>query len=203
MKKIDDYWGRDLPVQRGQNNFDEIIQFYYRDTTVAFEAFKADQYDWRREVTAKVWATGYDFPAVKRGDVILEKVTLKNPEPMQAFVFNTRLEKFQDPRVRLAFNFAFDFEWSNENLFYGQYKRTSSFFEKSELSARGLPEGAELAILEPYRDKLPAEVFTAEYTNPVNNGPQDKRKNLRQAFKLLRRSRLGAGQRPRPDQRQG
>jgi microcin C transport system substrate-binding protein len=193
VERVADYWGRDLPVQRGQNNFDKIVQLYYRDTTVAFEGFKADQYDWRREVTAKVWATGYDFPAVNSGKVVLEKIELKNPESMQAFVFNTRLDKFKDPRVRRAFNYAFDFEWSNENLFYSQYKRTSSFFEKSELAATGVPEGAELAILEPYRDRLPPELFTTPYSNPVSNGPQDRRSNLREAFKLLREAGWSAG----------
>ena len=195
VKRIDDYWGKDLPVQVGQNNFDEIEQIYFRDTTVAFEAFKGDQYDWRRENVAKIWSTGYDFPAVKRGDVVVEKITLKNAQGMQAFVFNTRRAKFSDPRVRLAFNYAFDFEWSNANLFHMQYKRTASYFANSELAATGLPAAEELAILEPLRGKIPEEVFTQEFANPVNAQPQDQRKNLRQAFDLLN----AAGWKPGPD----
>ena len=185
VKRVEDYWGRDLPLQRGHNNFDEMTQFYFRDSTVAFEAFKADQYDWRTENIAKVWATGYDFPAVKRKDVVREEIRLGNPEPMQAFVLNTRREKFADPRVRLAFNYVFDFEWSNANLFHSQYHRTSSFFANSELAATGLPGPDELAVLNEFKGQIPDEVFTSEYQNPVNKTPQDRRENLRKAFSLL------------------
>ncbi|MEM7636373.1 MAG: extracellular solute-binding protein [Pseudomonadota bacterium] len=185
LKRVDDYWGKDLPVNRGQNNFDEIFTIYYRDSTVALEAFKGDEYDFRVENSSKDWATAYDFPAVKRGDVIKEEITLKNSQGMQSFAINTRREKFADARVRQALNLAFDFEWANENLFFGQYKRTNSFFSNSELAATGTPGEAELAILEPLKDKLPPEVFTTEYTNPVYGSQKNKRKNLRSAAKLL------------------
>ncbi len=185
LKRNDDYWGKDLPVNRGQNNFDEIFTIYYRDSTVALEAFKGDEYDFRVENSSKDWATAYDFPAVKRGDVITAEITLKNSQGMQSFAINTRREKFADARVRKALNLAFDFEWANENLFFGQYKRTNSFFSNSELAATGKPDAAELAILEPLKDKLPPEVFTSEYTNPVYGSQKNKRSNLRSAAKLL------------------
>jgi len=185
LQSADDYWGKDLPVNRGQNNFDEIFTIYYRDSTVALEAFKGDEYDFRVENSSKDWATAYDFPAVKRGDVITEEITLKNSQGMQSFAINTRREKFADVRVRQALNLAFDFEWANENLFFGQYVRTNSFFSNSELAATGKPGAAELAILEPLKDKLPPEVFTSEYTNPVYGTQKNKRSNLRSAAKLL------------------
>jgi len=188
LKRNDDYWGKDLPVNLGQNNFDEIFTIYYRDSTVALEAFKGDEYDFRVENSSKDWATAYDFPAVKRGDVITEEITLKNSQGMQSFALNTRREKFADARVRKALNLAFDFEWANENLFFGQYKRTNSFFSNSELAATGKPGPAELAILEPLTDKLPPEVFTTEYTNPVYGSQKNKRTNLRSAAKLLQES---------------
>ena len=122
---------------------------FFLDRDVAFEAFKGDRYDFRIENTAKTWATGYDFPAVKRGEVIKEEIKTKNAEAMQCFVFNGRRPRFQDPRVRLAFNYAFDFEWANTNLFYGDYTRTASFFANSELAATGLPSPEEIAMLEP------------------------------------------------------
>ena len=185
MKRVADYWGKDLPVNVGQNNFDEIEYIYFRDANVAFEAFKGDQYDWRTETSSKMWATGYDFPAIKSGRVIKEDITLKQVEGMQAWAMNIRRPKFQDVRVRQALNYAFDFEWANQNLFYGQYTRSRSYFNNSDMEAKGLPSPQELAILEPLKDQLPPEVFTAEYTNPVNDTPQNKRKNLRQAAKLL------------------
>ena len=185
LKRVGDYWAKDLPVNRGTNNFDEITQEYFLDPSVAFEAFKADQYDWRLENSARNWATGYNFPAINRGDVVKEEFRFENPDPMQAFAFNTRRPKFADPRVRLAFNYAFDFDWANKTLFYGLYKRLDSFFANSELASSGLPEGKELALLEPLRDQIPAEVFTTAYTNPVNATTTDQRNNLRTAMKLL------------------
>lgn len=185
LKRVDDYWGKNLPVNRGQYNFDEIFTIYYRDSTVSLEAFKGDEYDFRVENSSKDWATAYDFPAVKKGNVIKEEITLKNSQGMQSFALNTRREKFADARVRKALNLAFDFEWANENLFFGQYKRTNSFFSNSELAATGKPGDAELAILEPLKDKLPPEVFTTEYTNPVYGSQKNKRNNLRSAAKLL------------------
>ncbi|WP_373505953.1 extracellular solute-binding protein [Aestuariivirga sp.] len=185
MKRVPDYWGKDLPVNVGQNNFDEVEYVYFRDANVAFEAFKGDQYDWRSENSSKTWATGYDFPAVKSGRVIKEDIHLKQVEGMQGWAMNLRRGIFQDPKVRQALNYAFDFEWSNTNLFFGQYVRSRSYFNNSEMEAKGLPSPEELAILEPLKAELPPEVFTAEYTNPVNDTPQNRRKNLRQASKLL------------------
>jgi len=185
MKRVADYWGKDLPVNVGQDNFESIEYIYFRDANVAFEAFKGDQYDWRTETSSKMWATGYDFPAVKDGRVIKEEIKLAQVEGMQAWALNIRRPKFQDVRVRQALNYAFDFEWANKNLFYGQYVRSRSYFNNSEMEAKGLPSPAELALLEPLKDQLPANVFTEEYTNPVNDTPQAPRKNLREAVRLL------------------
>jgi microcin C transport system substrate-binding protein len=182
---VDDYWAKDLPVNVGHNNFEEIEYIYFRDANVAFEAFKGDQYDWRTETSSKLWATGYDFPAIQTGRVVKEEITLRQVQGMQCWAMNTRRPKFQDVRVRQALNHAFDFEWANQNLFYGQYVRSRSYFNNSEMEAKGLPSPAELAVLEPLRGQLPPEVFTAEYTNPVNDTPQNRRNNMRQAARLL------------------
>jgi microcin C transport system substrate-binding protein len=185
IERVKDYWAADLPVNRGKNNFDEIFVIYYRDNTIAMEGFKGDEYDFRAESSSKDWATSYDFPAAKRGDVVKEEIYLKNPDGMQAYVFNTRRERFADARVRQALNYAFDFEWANQNLFFGQYARTASYFANSELAWTGLPEGRELEILNEVKDQVPPEVFTEEYKNPVYATPQDKRNNLRTAAKLF------------------
>jgi microcin C transport system substrate-binding protein len=186
-ERVRDYWGAELPVHRGHYNFDSIQVDYYRDLNVSFEAFKSGQFDFYFENSAINWATRYDFPAIRDGRVVKrDDINLDTPEPMQAFVVNLRRPKFQDPRVRRALNLAFDFEWANQNLFYGQYKRTASYFEGQELAASGLPSPAELAILEPLRDKVPPEVFTQEYRNPVNNTPAEFRDNLREATRLLK-----------------
>jgi microcin C transport system substrate-binding protein len=185
LKRVPDHWAKDLPVAIGQNNFDEIEYVYFRDANVAFEALKGDQYDWRYESSSKMWATGYDFPAIKDGRVVKEEIHLKKVEGMQCWALNLRRTKFQDVRVRRALNFAFDFEWSNTNLFFGQYTRSRSYFNNSEMEAKGPPSSDELAILEPLKDQLPPEVFTAEFTNPLNDSPQNRRKNLRQASQLL------------------
>jgi microcin C transport system substrate-binding protein len=185
-ERVPEYWGKDLPVRRGQNNFDRIEFQYYGDQTVAHEAFKAGQYDFKVERSAKGWATGYDFPAAKDGRVIKKALVLERPKPMQGFVFNLRRPKFQDIRVRRAFNLAYDFEWANQNLYYGLYARPSSFFQGQELAAQGLPSPEELALLEPLRDKVPPEVFTQEYKNPVNNTPNDYRNHLREAARLFK-----------------
>jgi microcin C transport system substrate-binding protein len=185
-ERVKDYWGRNLNVNVGRDNFDELRFEYFRDSTVAIEAFKADHVDWRTENSAKNWATAYDFPAVKDKRVILEEFPTRSTGIMQAFVFNTRREKFKDPRVRRAFNFAFDFEEMNKQIFFGQYKRIASYFEGTELASGGLPEGPELAILEPVRDKVPPEVFTTAYTNPVAGAADKVRANLREAVKLMR-----------------
>ena len=185
-ERVKDYWGRGLNVNVGQNNFDELRYEYFRDTTVALEAFKADSVDWRIENSAKNWATAYDFPAVTDKRVLLEEFPIRNVGLMQAFVLNIRREKFQDPRVRLAFNYAFDFEEMNKQIFYGQYKRIASYFEGTELAATGLPAGRELELLETVRDKVPPELFQKPYTNPVNGSPEKVRSNLREALRLLK-----------------
>ena len=191
-----DYWGKDLNVNIGRDNFDELRFEYFRDATVALEAFKADAVDWRTENSAKNWATAYDFPAVKDKRVVLEEFPIRSSGGMQAFAFNIRRrDKFKDPRVRRAFNFAFDFEEMNKQIFFGQYKRIDSYFEGTELASSGLPEGEELEILETVRDKVPPEVFTTPYTNPVNGSPEAVRDNLREATAAAARGRL-RGARP-------
>lgn len=185
IKRVEDYWGRDLPINRGRYNFDDVRWEYYRDDTVAFEAFKTHGYDFIQENNSKRWATGYDFPAIAAGDAIKEAVRHESPTGMQGFVFNTRRAKFASPKVRDALTYAFDFEWSNKNLFYGIYTRTRSYFSNSELASNGLPEGAELALLEPYREQLPADVFLKEYNPPQSTGSGNNRENLRTAKNLL------------------
>jgi microcin C transport system substrate-binding protein len=185
LRRTENYWGRDLAVNAGQDNFDEIEYIFFRDANVALEAFKGDQYDYRAESSSKEWATGYDFPAVRDKRCVLEEIHLKQVEGMQCWALNTRRAQLRDARVRSALNHAFDFEWSNANLFYGQYIRSRSFFNNSEMEAKGLPDAAELEILEPLRGELPPEVFTAEYANPVNGNAQDRRKNLRRASTLF------------------
>jgi microcin C transport system substrate-binding protein len=185
-ERVKDYWGAKLPVNIGRDNFEEIRFEYFRDTTIALEAFKGDNIDWRTENSALNWATRYDFPARSEKKVLLEEFPIRNQGAMQAFVFNTRRGKFSDPRVRRAFDFAFDFEEMNKQLFFGQYKRVASYFEGTELAARGLPEGEELAILEAVRDKVPPEVFTMPYSSPVNGSPENVRNNLREGVRLLR-----------------
>ncbi|HKF99022.1 MAG TPA: extracellular solute-binding protein, partial [Xanthobacteraceae bacterium] len=156
------------------------------DSIVAIEAFKADVVDWRSENSAKNWATAYDFPAVNDKRVVKEEFPVRNVGVMQGFVLNTRRDKFKDARLRRAFNFAFDFEETNKQMFFGQYKRIASYFEGLELASSGLPEGQELAILETVRDKVPPEVFTTPYTNPVGGNPENVRANLREALRLMK-----------------
>jgi microcin C transport system substrate-binding protein len=184
-ERVENYWGKDLNVRAGRDNFDELRFDYYRDLTVAFEAFKADQLDWHEENTAKNWATGYDFPAVSERRVVLEQFPIRNIGIMQAFVFNIRRGKFHEPRLRRAFNFAFNFEEINSELFYGEYKRIASYFEGTELACSGLPKGRELEILEALRGKVPAEVFVTPYWNPVAGNATRARRNLLEATRLL------------------
>jgi microcin C transport system substrate-binding protein len=183
---VKDYWGKDLNINIGQNNFEEVRFEYFRDGTIALEAFRGDNIDWRTENSALNWATRYDFPARTEKRVILEEFPIRNVGRMQAFVFNTRRAKFADPRVRRAFNYAFDFEEMNKQLFFGQYSRIASYFEGTELASSGLPEGEELAILETVRDKVPPEVFTTPYTNPTGGSPERARANLREGVRLLK-----------------
>jgi len=185
-ERVKNYWGKDINVNIGRDNFDELRFEYFRDATVAIEAFKANTVDWRVENSAKNWATAYDFPAVTDKRVILEEFPINNIGIMQAFAFNIRRDKFKDPRVRLAFNYAFDFQELNKQIFFGQYKRITSYFEGTDLAARGLPSERERELLETVRDKVPAEVFTKPYSNPATGSPEAVRNNLREAAKLLR-----------------
>ncbi len=184
-ERVEDYWGATLPVNVGRWNFDRMAINYFRDSNVATEAFKSGDYDFRAENASKTWATQYDIPPVQDGRIIKRTSPHKRPQGMQAFVFNTRRPIFRNRKLREALGYAFDFEWSNKNLFYGQYTRTRSYFDNSDLAATGVPSGAELAILEAYRDKLPPEVFTTEYNPPATDGSGRNRANLRKAAELL------------------
>lgn len=191
-ERVEDYWGHDLPVNVGRHNIGRLIYDYYRDRDIAWEAFKAGVLDYRTDARAATWAIGYDFPAYREG--LVERLTVPDGQPsrMQAFVFNLRRDKFEDPRVREALNLTFDFPWLNANLFYDTYKRTESFFQNSEMAAEGLPSEAELELLEPYRDILPERVFDTPL--PIDH-PEDLRERLRLAYDLL----LEAGYEVRDD----
>ncbi len=185
-KRRDDYWGKDLPINKGKFNFDQIKYDYYKDDNIALEGFFSDEYDFRIENTAKSWATAYDAPPVKDGRITKKELKHKRPQGMQAFIYNIRKPIFQDTNVRIALGYAFDFEWSNKQFAYGTYKRTDSFFENSDLSALdGAPSGRVLEILEEYRGKIPDDVFTTRYTPPKTDGRGNPRANLRNAMKLL------------------
>jgi microcin C transport system substrate-binding protein len=184
FRRVENYWAAKLPVNVGRFNFDAIRYDYYRDGTVALEAFKAGAYHFRRENSAKNWATGYDVPAVRQGRIRKEQIPNEIPTGMQGFVYNTRREVFGDPRVRQALAHAFDFEWTNAHLFYGAYTRTASYFSNSELAARGLPDEAERAVLAPFRERVPETVFTEAY-RPPTTGPGGLRPNFVRALRLL------------------
>jgi microcin C transport system substrate-binding protein len=183
--RVPDWWARDIPTQKGMQNFDRQRFEYFRDTTVALEAFKAGQIDFRTENSARDWATGYDFPAMRAGLAKQDELRHELPTGMQAFAMNLRRPLFQDARVRRALIELFDYEWMNRNLFFGTYTRTQSYFSNSELASSGLPSGAELAVLEPFRGRIPPEVFTAEYKLPVTDGSGNNREGLRTALRLL------------------
>ncbi len=183
--RVVDYWGADLPVRRGQDNFDVIRVDYYRDPTVAMEAFKAHEYDFRAENASKVWATAYVGEAFDDGRIVKQEIAHSIPTGMQGFVFNTRRAKFADPKLRRALGYAFDFEWTNKNLFNGAYSRTESYFSNSELASSGLPDAAELALLEPFRNQIPAAVFNEVHETPKTDGSGKARRNLRTALKML------------------
>ena len=186
FERVAEYWGAALPAMTGRYNFDTIFIDYYRDRTVLVEALKAGEYDFHEEFTSKVWATQYDIPAVEEGWLVKDVLPDNTPSGVQAFFINTRLPKFQDRRVREALSYVFDFEWLNKNQFFGIYDRMASYFENSDLAARGLPSEAELAILEPYRGAVPEEVFTTEFAPPSTDGSGNNRQNLRTAQALLR-----------------
>jgi len=184
-RRVKDYWAADLPVNKGRYNVDTIRYDYYRDATIALEAFKAGQYDVRQENSSKAWATGYDSPALRAGLIKKEQIPNGLPSGMQGLGYNLRRPLFQDPRVREALAYAFDFEWSNKNLFYGAYHRTRSYFDNSELAATGVPQGQELEVLDKYRGQIPDAVFTTEYDPPKYDDSGNIRDGLRKAIKLL------------------
>jgi microcin C transport system substrate-binding protein len=184
-ERVADYWGKDLLVNAGHNNFERVIYDYYRDDTVAFEAFKAGDLDLRREFDAGKWASAYDFPAAKDGRVTLDALPHGRPERVRAFIFNTRRAPFDDIRVRKAFDLIFDFEWANKNLFHGQYASINSYYPNSELAATGEPSAAETAILEPFRDKLDPAIFGPAYAPPVSTD-ESRRQNMQKADALLK-----------------
>lgn len=188
-ERVPNYWARNLPVNRGRYNFDTIEFDYYRDSTVAIEAFKAGEYDLRLENIAKVWATAYNIPAVKNGTIKKLEIRDERPTGMQGFVINTRREKFKDPRVREALNYAFDFEWENKNFFFNAYTRTLSYFSNSEFAARGLPSTDELKLLKPLRDQIQDKrVFNTSFSLPVTDGDGNVRNNLLKARDLLKQA---------------
>ncbi|MGD9805358.1 MAG: extracellular solute-binding protein, partial [Hyphomicrobiaceae bacterium] len=197
-KRRDDYWGAKLPINRGRYNFDEVRYEYYRDRTAELESLKAGGIDLREEFTARDWVSAYDIPAVKDGRLIKLTLPDETPSGAQGFFFNTRRSKFSDPRVRQALAMAFDFEWTNANIFNGLYTRTESFFENSDMKAKGKPSPAELALLEPFRDKLSPDVFGEPYSPPKSDGSGSDRRQLRGALKLLDEAgwKLQASSRP-------
>jgi microcin C transport system substrate-binding protein len=188
FERVKDYWAADLPTSRGYDNFDLIRFDYYRDVTVAREAFKAGEYDYHDENQALAWATQYDIAPVRQGLLIKRPVPNSRPQGMQAFVLNLRRPVFADWRVRRALALVFDFEWANKNIFHSQYVRTKSYFANSELASEGLPQGEELKVLEPFKGRVPESVFTEPYTLPVYAGDGNTREGLRQALDLLKQA---------------
>lgn len=186
LQKNPHYWAQNLPTQRGFYNFDTVRYDYYQDTTVTLQALFSGNIDAREEYIAKIWMTGYDNDLVKSGIIKKENIKHNNPAILQNFAYNVRRHKFKDRRVRQAIDLAFNFEWANAKLFYGQYKRLYSYFTNTGMEATGLPTGREKEILEQYRNKLPPEVFTAEYKLTTNDDIYDSRQNLKQAVKLLK-----------------
>ncbi|PPR45436.1 MAG: Oligopeptide-binding protein AppA [Alphaproteobacteria bacterium MarineAlpha5_Bin8] len=181
----ENYWGTNIPIKKGTENFGLIKYEYYKDRNIEREAFKSGDIDFFSENSSKEWATSYNIPYVDKGLIIKENIQHENPQGMQAFVFNTRKEIFKNKKVREALSYAFDFEWTNKSLFYGAYKRTNSFFENSELASSGIPRGRELEILNMYMDQLPKEIFNKEYNPPQTDGTGFIRKELQKATSLL------------------
>ncbi len=184
-ERIADWWGTNLPVNVGQSNFNVVRYEYYRDRDVAFEAFKSGEFLFREEFTSRIWATGYDFPARQDGRVKRDELPDERPSGAQGWFINTRREKFADRRVREALAHCFDFEWTNRNLMFNSFKRTTSFFENSDLKATGLPSPEELALLEPWRGKVPEEVFGIPWEPPAADGTGQDRTRLREALRLM------------------
>ncbi|PXW57821.1 extracellular solute-binding protein [Methylobacterium sp. B4] len=186
LERVPDYWAADLPVTAGQNNFAQLRYEYFRDRQVAFEAFKGGAFSYRQEFTSRIWATGYDFPAVREGRVKRETLPDTSPANIQGWFFNTRREMFKDARVREAIGLCFDFPWTNRSAMFGAYNRTTSFFEKTDLMATGKPSPEELALLEPFSGRVPAEVFGEAWTPPVADGTGQDRALLARAVALLK-----------------
>lgn len=184
-KRAENYWAKDLPVNRGMYNFDTIRYDMYRDENVTLEGLKAGEYDFRREYIARNWATAYDTPAIKEGKLIKREIPDATPQGMQAFIFNTRKPMFADARVRQAIDLSLDYEWVNKTIFYGAYVRNASFFENTEFQATDVPKGLELELLKPFKGILPPQLFTQAFKNPVTDGSGNARDNLLLAQKLL------------------
>ena len=187
-KRDNNYWAKDHPVNKGRHNFDTMTYDYYRDPTVSLHAFKAGEYDFRRENISRAWATAYTGPPFDAGLILKEEIDNDVNQGMQGFIFNIRRNLFKNRKVREALAYAFDFEWTNKNLFYGQYTRCKSFFSNSELASSGLPGSQELKILEAYRDRLPPEVFEKAYQPPKTDGSGNIRNNIRIALRLLKQA---------------
>ena len=188
FERVKDYWGQNLPVNRGRYNFDKITIDYYRDNTIALQAFKSGEYHFRTEHTSRNWATSYTGPNFDNGHIVKREIRHQLPTGMQGFVYNTRRPLFKDAKVRQALNNAFDFEWTNKQLFYGAYTRDNSYFSNSELASSGLPSPEELAILEPFQGQIPDEVFTTPYQAPSTDGSGNVRNNIRSALRLLKQA---------------
>jgi microcin C transport system substrate-binding protein len=186
FERVADYWAKDLPVNVGLNNFDRVRWDYFRDRTVAFEAFKNGTLNYHEEYTSRTWVTGYDFPAMREGKVKREEISNDSPTPVQGWYFNTRRDAFKDARIREAIGLAFDFEWTNANIMFGLYKRTTSYFENTDMKATGMPSPEEIALLEPFRAQLPASVFGEPPVPPVSDTSGQDRGLLRRADELLR-----------------
>ena len=184
-KRVENYWAQDLPVNKGQYNFDYIVYDYYKDSIVLVEAFKVGEYDYRREYNAKRWLSEYEFEAVDKGQVVLKEMKNDRPVGMNALVMNSRKDLFNNRRVRLALSYAYDHEWINKVLHNSAYVRTDSYFDNSPLSSSRLPSKEELKLLNPWKDQLPNEVFSKTYRPPVTNGSGNPRRNLRNAKKIL------------------
>ena len=184
--RVADYWGRDLPVNIGVNNFDRVRWEYFRDRQVAFEAFKSGVITFQEEFTSRIWATGYDFPAIHEGKVKKEGLPKTEPIGSQGWIFNLRREKFADPRIREALGLAFDFDWTNKNIMFSSFSRMTSYFENSDSKAVGLPSPEELKLLEPFRGQVPEEVFGEPFLPPVSDGSGSDRALLRRADEMLR-----------------
>ena len=188
LERVEDYWGADLPVNIGTNNFDRIIYQYYRDPVVAIEALKAGEIDIRYENSSKFWATAYATPAVEKGRLIKREFPNHRVAPMQGYIFNLRRPLFQDPKVREALTYLWNFEWVNKTIMYDSYVRTDSYFDNSDLEATGTPGPLEMEVLEPLRDQLPPRVFTQDYAPPVSEPTDMDRNNLKTALGLLKQA---------------